>query len=179
MQGDEPLCRKALFSGYTVDGTFQQQYTIGKAAHVARIPKEISLDAVAPVLCSGITVYEGLKESGTHPCETVAVVGAGGGLDAADVDHSMFDPHGTVVAIGLPADAFLKAAPVSETVIGMDTIKGSYVGIRKDTKETLDFFKRGLIESPFRTIGMCELQKVCDMMNEAKTAGKYVVNTIK
>ena len=29
---DEPLCGKALLSGYTVDGTFQQ-YCIAKAAH--------------------------------------------------------------------------------------------------------------------------------------------------
>lgn len=79
MQGDEPLCPKALLSGYTVDGTFQQ-YAIGKAAHVARIPKRVPLDEVAPVLCAGITVYKGLKESGARPGETVTIVGAGGGL---------------------------------------------------------------------------------------------------
>jgi len=66
-QSDEPLCAKALLSGYTVDGTFQQ-YCIAKAAHVARIPKECDLEAIAPVLCAGITVYKGLKES--HPTRT-------------------------------------------------------------------------------------------------------------
>ena len=76
---DEPLCPKALLSGYTVDGTFQQ-YCIAKAAHVARIPKEVPLDAISPVLCAGITVYKGLKESGARPGQTVAIVGAGGGL---------------------------------------------------------------------------------------------------
>jgi propanol-preferring alcohol dehydrogenase len=76
---DEPLCAKALLSGYTVDGTFQQ-YCIAKAAHVARLHKDIALDAVAPVLCAGITVYKGLKESGAKPGQTVAIVGAGGGL---------------------------------------------------------------------------------------------------
>lgn len=76
---DEPLCGKALLSGYTVDGTFQQ-YAIAKAAHVARLHKDIPLDAVAPVLCAGITVYKGLKESGARPGQTVAIVGAGGGL---------------------------------------------------------------------------------------------------
>ena len=76
---DEPLCPKALLSGYTVDGTFQE-YCIAKAAHVARIPKEVPLDAISPVLCAGITVYKGLKESGARPGQTVAIVGAGGGL---------------------------------------------------------------------------------------------------
>jgi alcohol dehydrogenase, propanol-preferring len=78
-QADEPLCPKARLSGYTVDGTFQQ-YCIAKAAHVARLPKNIPLDAIAPVLCAGITVYKGLKESGARPGQTVGIVGAGGGL---------------------------------------------------------------------------------------------------
>ena len=47
---DEPLCAKALLSGYTVDGSFQQ-YCIAKAAHVARIHKDIDLEEVSPVLC--------------------------------------------------------------------------------------------------------------------------------
>merc|ERR1712072_1052196 len=63
---DEPLCAKALLSGYTVDGSFQQ-YAVAKAAHVARLDKDTPLDAVAPVLCAGITVYKGLKESGAGP----------------------------------------------------------------------------------------------------------------
>merc|ERR1711977_718259 len=199
-RSDEPLCAQALLSGYTVDGTFQQ-YCIAKAAHVARIPKECDLEAIAPVLCAGITVYKGLKESGARPGETVAIVGAGGGLGSlacqyakamglrviaidggnekkemtaklgaesyvdfmssknvvSDVKAATPDglgphavilvavnekpfqqaaeyvrPRGTVVAIGLPAGAYLRA-PVFESVIKMITIKGSYVGNRKDT----------------------------------------------
>jgi len=78
-QSDEPLCPKALHSGYTVNGTFQQ-YCIAKAAHVSKIPKDVPLDAIAPVLCAGLTAYKGLKESGARPGQTVAIVGAGGGL---------------------------------------------------------------------------------------------------
>jgi len=246
-QADEPLCPKALLSGYTVDGTFQQ-YCIAKAAHVARIPKDVPLDAIAPVLCAGITVYKGLKESGARPGQTVAIVGAGGGLgslacqyakamglrvigiDTGDEKKEMVTgqlgaqhfvdfaksrnvvkdvqactedgtgphavllvavnekpfqqateyvrPRGTVVAIGMPAGAFLRA-PVFETVVGMKTIKGSYVGNRKDTSEAIDFFRRGLIKAPFKVIGMSELQKVYDMMHEGNIAGRYVVDTSK
>lgn len=75
-------------------------------------------------------------------------------------------PRGTVIAIGLPAGAFLKA-PVFETVVSMKTIKGSYVGNRKDTSEAIDFFRRGLIKAPFKTIGMSELQKVYDLMRKS------------
>ncbi|KAJ5238814.1 Alcohol dehydrogenase 1 [Penicillium chermesinum] len=76
---DEPLCAGQQLSGYTVDGTFQQ-YAIGKAAHVTKLPKDVRFDAVAPILCAGVTVYKGLKESGARPGQTVAIVGAGGGL---------------------------------------------------------------------------------------------------
>ena len=172
------------------------------------------LDAISPILCAGITVYKGLKESGAKQGETIAIVGAGGGLGslatqyakamglqviAVDTGedkkkmlegelkvHSFIDfaqskdvvkdvqgatedgtgphavlvvavaegpfqqamdyvrPRGTVVAIGLPPDAFLKA-PVFTTVTQMKTIKGSYVGNRKDTQEAIDFYRRGLI----------------------------------
>lgn len=86
-QADEQLCRKALLSGYTVDGSFQQ-YALAKAAHVARIPDGCNLEAVAPILCAGITVYKGLKESGARPGQTVAVVGAGGGLGTLAVQYA-------------------------------------------------------------------------------------------
>lgn len=193
-QSDEPLCSKALLSGYTVDGTFQQ-YCIAKAAHVARIPKECDLSAIAPVLCAGITVYKGLKESGVKPGQWVAIVGAGGGLGSlaiqyakamgcrvigidtgdekkkmiselggeafvdfatsknvvADVQKATADglgphavilvavnekpfqqaaeyvrPRGTVICIGLPAGAYLKA-PVFESVIKMVRIQGESI----------------------------------------------------
>ncbi|KAK4101063.1 GroES-like protein [Parathielavia hyrcaniae] len=87
MQADEPLCPHALLSGYTVDGSFQQ-YAVAKAAHVAHIPPECALDAVAPVLCAGITVYKGLKESGARAGQHVAVVGAGGGLGSMAVQYA-------------------------------------------------------------------------------------------
>jgi len=246
-QMDEPLCAKALLSGYTVDGTFQQ-YAIAKAAHIARLSKDIDLESVAPILCAGITVYKGLKESGARPGQTVAIVGAGGGLGSvatqyakamglkviavdtgeekkkmcieqlgamAFVDFSTSSnvvkdvqgatpdglgphavllvavnekpfqqaaeyvrPHGTVVAIGLPAGAYLRA-PVFESVIKMITIKGSYVGNRKDTSEAIQFFREGLIKAPFKTVGLSELQKVYDLMHEGKIVGRYVVDTSK
>ena len=78
-QADEPLCLTPKLSGYTVDGSFQQ-YAIASAKHVAHIPEGVPLDEVSPILCAGITVYKGLKESGVRPGQTVAIVGAGGGL---------------------------------------------------------------------------------------------------
>lgn len=88
-----------------------------------------------------------------------------------------------------------------ESVIKMVTIRGSYVGNRKDSAEALEFFRRGLIKAPFKTIGLSELQKVVsnesagiprqrslanafsfkkyNLMHEGKIAGRYVVDTSK
>ncbi|KIW93981.1 uncharacterized protein Z519_05296 [Cladophialophora bantiana CBS 173.52] len=78
-EGNDILCPTAKFSGYTTNGTFQQ-YCLAQAATVARIPDGCNMAAVAPILCAGITVYKGLKTSECKPGQTVAIVGAGGGL---------------------------------------------------------------------------------------------------
>lgn len=87
-------------------------------------------------------------------------------------------PRGTVVCVGLPAGAYLKA-PVFGSVIRMVTIKGSYVGNRRDTAEALDFYRRGLIEVPFQVVGLSELPKVYDLMKKGQIAGRYVLDTSK
>lgn len=87
MSADEPLCPKAQLSGYTVDGTFQQ-YTVANAAHVARLPKDADLAAIAPILCAGLTAYKALKESQARPGQYVAIVGAGGGLGSFALQYA-------------------------------------------------------------------------------------------
>ncbi|KAH0412556.1 GroES-like protein, partial [Aureobasidium melanogenum] len=87
-------------------------------------------------------------------------------------------PRGTVICIGLPAGASLKA-PVFESVIRMITIKGSYVGNRRDTAEALDFYAKGLIKAPFKVVGLSELPKVFEMMEKGQIAGRYVLDTSK
>lgn len=71
--------------------------------------------------------------------------------------------RGTVVAIGLPANAFLKA-PVLSTVIRMISIKGSYVGNRQDGVEALEFFNRGLIKAPFKKAPLKDLPEIFELM---------------
>ena len=58
---------------------------------------------------------------------------------------------GTVVCVGLPANAYLKA-PVFDTVVREINIKGSYVGNRQDTAEAIDFYQRGLIKAPHKYV---------------------------
>lgn len=87
-------------------------------------------------------------------------------------------PCGTVVLVGLPANAYVKSEVFSHVVKSIN-IKGSYVGNRVDTREALDFFSRGLIKSPIKIVGLSELPKVYDLMEKGKILGRYVVDTSK
>ncbi|CAI4035559.1 hypothetical protein SMKI_13G2090 [Saccharomyces mikatae IFO 1815] len=87
-------------------------------------------------------------------------------------------PTGTVVLVGLPANAYVKSEVFSHVVKSIN-IKGSYVGNRADTREALDFFSRGLIKSPIKIVGLSELPKVYDLMEKGKILGRYVVDTSK
>lgn len=87
MTSDEPLCGTPKLSGYTVNGSFQQ-YCIADAGHVARIPKHLPLDAIAPILCAGLTVYKALKESNARPGQNVVITGAGGGLGTLALQYA-------------------------------------------------------------------------------------------
>lgn len=64
------------------------EYAIAKAAHVARIHRDIPLDKVAPILCAGLTAYKALKESGARTGQTVAIVGAAGGLGSLAIQYA-------------------------------------------------------------------------------------------
>jgi alcohol dehydrogenase, propanol-preferring len=57
----------------------------------------------------------------------------------------------------------------------MIRIQCSYVGNRQDSAEALEFFRRGVIKAPFKTVELKELPKIYELMREGKIAGKYVV----
>lgn len=57
--------------GYSTGFTVEEDY----ACH---IPESIPLDAAAPLLCAGITLYSPLKRWGAGPGKKVAIVGMGG-----------------------------------------------------------------------------------------------------
>lgn len=48
----------------------------------------------------------------------------------------------------------------------MVTIRGSYVGNRQDGVEAVEFFERGLINAPFKTVPLKELPEVFELMSK-------------
>lgn len=75
--GWETLCGSQQNTGYSVNGTFAE-YCLADPAYVGRLPASLEFGPAAPVLCAGVTVYKGLKETEVKPGEWVAISGIGG-----------------------------------------------------------------------------------------------------
>lgn len=75
--GWETLCGSQQNTGNSVDGTFAQ-YGLADPDFVGRLPARLEFGPAAPVLCAGVTVYKGLKETEVRPGEWVLVSGIGG-----------------------------------------------------------------------------------------------------
>ncbi|MFP5438154.1 MAG: alcohol dehydrogenase AdhP [Bacteroidia bacterium] len=75
--GWETLCETQQNGGYSVDGGFAE-YVVADARYVGHLPNNPNFLEMAPILCAGVTVYKGLKETETKPGEWVAISGIGG-----------------------------------------------------------------------------------------------------
>ncbi|GEQ68027.1 hypothetical protein JCM33374_g1693 [Metschnikowia sp. JCM 33374] len=108
--------------------------------------------------------------------------GAHGAINVSVSEKAISDsvaylrPTGVSVLVGLPAGAKLGVS-VFDVVVRSVSIRGSSVGNRADAAEAIDFFARGLIKSPIKIVGLSELPKIFDLMEEGKILGRYVVDT--
>lgn len=75
----EMYCTSSLQTGLHKPGTYQQ-YVLGDATHVMKIPEGLSDEVAAPIMCSGATIYRGITEAGLKSGDWVAFAGAGGGV---------------------------------------------------------------------------------------------------
>jgi propanol-preferring alcohol dehydrogenase len=75
--GWETLCDFQDNAGYSVDGSYAE-YVLADPGYIGHFPSSINFQEMAPILCAGVTVYKGLKETDTRPGEWVAISGVGG-----------------------------------------------------------------------------------------------------
>ncbi|MDE1146237.1 MAG: NAD(P)-dependent alcohol dehydrogenase [Azospirillaceae bacterium] len=97
-QGLEQFCVKGMtptYNGYERDGKTLSQGGYSTAIvvdenYVLRIPENLPLDAAAPLLCAGITLYSPLAHWKAGPGKKVAIVGLGGlGHMGVKIAHAM------------------------------------------------------------------------------------------
>jgi propanol-preferring alcohol dehydrogenase len=77
LTGWETLCPKAVYGGYTANGSFAD-YALAPSTYVAHIPDLLSDVDAAPILCAGVTMWKALKETETQAGQWVAISGVGG-----------------------------------------------------------------------------------------------------
>ncbi len=75
--GWETLCHSQQNTGYSVNGGYAQ-YVLADPNYVGHIPASLDFGAAAPVMCAGVTVYKGLKETEARPGQWVVISGVGG-----------------------------------------------------------------------------------------------------
>ncbi|MGB5942766.1 MAG: alcohol dehydrogenase [Leeuwenhoekiella sp.] len=70
-------CENGKICGISYDGGYAEYMTAPHEA-VVSIPDELSSAEAAPLLCAGITVFNGMRNSGVKPGSVVAIQGIGG-----------------------------------------------------------------------------------------------------
>jgi alcohol dehydrogenase len=77
VRGAEILCPNLVVTGVTADGGYQE-YMIAPALYVAPIPDGLDFADAGPLLCAGLTVFNGMRQAGIKPGDKIAVIGLGG-----------------------------------------------------------------------------------------------------
>ncbi|KUI16433.1 alcohol dehydrogenase [Mycolicibacterium acapulense] len=106
--GDEQYCAKGMVGTYNAIGRDGEPTQGGYSGaivvdenYVLRIPESLPLDAAAPLLCAGITLYSPLRHWNAGPGTRVAVIGLGGlGHMGVKLAHAM-GAHVTVLSQSL------------------------------------------------------------------------------
>lgn len=136
--GWETLCERQQNTGYSVDGAYAE-YVAADANYVGLIPSGIDFGPASPVLCAGVTVYKGLKETEVRPGQWVAILGIGGlghmavqyakamGMHVLAIDVA---DDKLELATSLGADEVINAAevdPVAEVMSQIGGVHGALV----------------------------------------------------
>ncbi|WP_138444650.1 alcohol dehydrogenase [Sinomonas susongensis] len=76
-RGDFVSCHVGKVTGLTSDGGYAE-YLVAPADALAAIPDELGFAEAAPLMCAGVTTFNGIRSSGVRPGDRVAVLGLGG-----------------------------------------------------------------------------------------------------
>ena len=106
-------CRNLKVAGISYDGGYQQ-YMLAPVEALAAIPDKLSDAEAGPLLCAGVTTFNGLRHTGALPGDLVAVQGIGG-LGHLGIQFASKSGY-RVVAIGRGAENGVLAKKLGATV---------------------------------------------------------------
>ncbi|MCY7359432.1 MAG: alcohol dehydrogenase AdhP [Rudanella sp.] len=134
LSGWETLCEAQQNTGYSVPGSFAE-YVLADPDYIGPLPDGLSFHEAAPIVCAGVTVYKGLKETEVRPGEWVVISGIGGlghlavqyakamGMHVAAVDIS---PDKLTLATSVGADLVVNAATEDPVAAIQKAIGGAH-----------------------------------------------------
>jgi D-arabinose 1-dehydrogenase-like Zn-dependent alcohol dehydrogenase len=76
-RGDFTNCVNRTITGASFDGGYAE-YMVAPQDAVARAPEGLPFEEIAPLMCGGVTAFNGLRHSKAGPGDLVAVHGVGG-----------------------------------------------------------------------------------------------------
>ncbi|GAB4020164.1 alcohol dehydrogenase AdhP [Spirosoma koreense] len=132
--GWETLCENQQNTGYSVQGSYAE-YVLADPNYVGHIPDSLSFETAAPILCAGVTVYKGLKETEVKPGQWVVISGIGGlghlavqyakamGMRVAAVD---IQDDKLALAKSVGAELVVNAASEDPVKVIQQAIKGAH-----------------------------------------------------
>ncbi|KPM54407.1 alcohol dehydrogenase [Frankia sp. R43] len=133
--GQESYCRRGkvlTYNGVGRDGATTlggySELVVVDQRFVARIPDALPLDAAAPLLCAGITMYQPLRRWGAGPGRRVGILGFGGlGHIGVQISHAL-GAHTTVLELNEDrrGDAERLGADDYRTAGDLDALKDSF-----------------------------------------------------
>jgi propanol-preferring alcohol dehydrogenase len=81
--------------------------------------------------------------------------------------------HGTCVLVGLPPGEF--PVPLFDVVANCITIRGSFVGTRRDMAEALAFAAQGKVKADIELQPLSSINRVFDRLERGDVAGRVVL----
>lgn len=161
--GEEHLCDNPVKLGETVDGGFAEYVLVPNYRYLFRLDKLEPREA-SPLPCAGITPYRAVvKRAQVRPGETVAMLGAGGGLGTMAVQVAKV-AGATVIGVDVREDALLEAERVGADYV-VDATKDGVEEVRRIGEG------RG-VNVVLDTVGSNSTLKFVDALDKM---GRYVV----
>ena len=140
----------------------------------------------APLICAGVTSYKRIKETAAKPGQWIVVSGLGGlghlavqyakamGLHVCAVD---IDDGKLAHATRLGADAVVKLpTPLFDVVANCITIRGSFVGTRRDMAEALAFAAEGKVKADSELQPLSAITNVFERLAHGDVPSRVVLD---
>jgi propanol-preferring alcohol dehydrogenase len=168
-RGDFVNCQNQPISGTSADGGYAEMM-IAQATGLAAIPSDLLPAEAAPLLCAGLTTFNGLRNSNARPGELVAIQGVGG-LGHLGIQFARrMGFRVAAIARGPEKENLAKQLGAHHFLFGMRSIAGTMTGSSLDAEDTLSFSSLQNIRPLIETVPLAKAAEAYGRMmrNEAR-----------